>query len=78
MIESQVKSILAKQFGRSADSIANDADLLGLGADSLDVVEIVMELETHFKIMIEENEYAEGSTVNSIVKLVESKLAPKV
>jgi acyl carrier protein len=78
MIETQIKSILAKQFGVLPETILNDSNLIDLGADSLDIVEIVMELETHFKIIIEENEYAEGSTVNSIVHLVESKLTPKV
>lgn len=76
MIENKVKAILAAQFGRTVDSIGNDDNLLNLGADSLDVVEIVMELEDQFKVAIEENEYAEGSTVNSIVKLIESKLKP--
>ena len=78
MIENQVKDILADQFGIPAESIGIDDNLLDLGADSLDVIEIVMELEGHFRITIEEDEYAEGSTVASIVRLVESKLAPKV
>ena len=76
MINQRVKTILTNQFGKSVDAINDTDDLQSLGADSLDAIEIVMALEDEFKIVIEENEYQEGMTVNSIVKLVESKLNP--
>jgi acyl carrier protein len=76
MINQRVKTILTKQFGKPVDAINDTDDLQSLGADSLDAIEIVMALEEEFKVAIEENEYKEGMTVNSIIELVESKLRP--
>jgi acyl carrier protein len=78
MIEQKVKTIIANQFGKPIESINTTDNLDDLGADSLDIVEVVMELEDVFKISIEEEEYANRSTVASIVELIENKLAPKV
>ena len=69
-IKQEVKSILAKQFGKTVEEISDDLDLETLGADSLDTVEIVMELEHHFQIVIEEDEYEGKSSLTSIVDLV--------
>jgi acyl carrier protein len=73
MIENEVKTILSRQFGIAADKIVNTDDLSALGADSLDLVEIVMDLEEHFKIEIEEHEYLDAITVEKIVQLIELK-----
>lgn len=72
-IKQEVKQILAKQFGRTVDEIDDSLDLETLGADSLDTVEIVMELEHHFQIAIEEDEYEGKSSLTSIVDLVLKK-----
>jgi acyl carrier protein len=69
-IKQDVKVILAKQFGKTVEDISDDADLESFGADSLDTVEIVMELEHHFQILIEEDEYEGKSKLSSIVDLV--------
>lgn len=75
MIETKLKSLLAKQLGITSESIASDASLINdLNADSLDLVEIVMSIEKNFSIKLEDNEYAQASTVDKIVKLIESKL----
>jgi acyl carrier protein len=72
-IKQDVKTILARQFGKTVEDISGDADLESFGADSLDTVEIVMELEHHFQIVIEEDEYEGKSTLNNIVDLVLKK-----
>jgi acyl carrier protein len=72
-IKQDVKTILAKQFGKTVEDITDGSDLESFGADSLDTVEIVMELEHHFQIVIEEDEYEGKSTLNSIVDLVLKK-----
>lgn len=72
-IKQEVKSILAKQFGKTVEEISDDLDLETLGADSLDTVEIVMELEHHFQIVIEEEEYEGKSSLKNIVDLVLKK-----
>lgn len=76
MIETKLKSLLAKQLGVTIESIASDASLVNdLNADSLDLVEIVMSIEKEFSIKVEDHEYVEASTVNKIVDLIKSKLA---
>lgn len=72
-IKQEVKSILAKQFGKTVEEMSDDLDLETLGADSLDSVEIVMELEHHFQIVIEEDEYEGKSSLVNIVDLVLKK-----
>jgi acyl carrier protein len=74
MIEKTVIDILSKQFGKEVGNIklemiiAND-----LAADSLDLMEIVMELESKFKIIIEDDEYNNSFTVQQIVDLIKKK-----
>lgn len=78
MTQQQVVEILAKQFGVVPDTITANTDVnQDLGADSLDIVELVMTLERTFKIVIEEDEYIGRSSVQSIVDLVDSKTAQK-
>ena len=72
-IKHEVKTILAKQFGKTVGEISDDLDLESLGADSLDSVEIVMELEHHFQIVIEEDEYEGKTSLKNIVDLVLKK-----
>jgi acyl carrier protein len=73
--QQQVTDILARQFGVVPDTITATTDVnQDLGADSLDIVELVMSLERTFKIVIEEEEYIGRSSVQSIVDLVNSKL----
>ena len=56
-IEKQVTAIVAKQFGLAEENIKLDSRFTtDLGADSLDTVELVMNLEDHFKIEIPEKQ----------------------
>jgi acyl carrier protein len=78
MISTHVNNIIATQFGKSPDSIKASNHLVNdLGADSLDLVELVMKIEAQFKISIEESEYQNAYTVDLITQLVESKLLLK-
>jgi|CryBogDrversion2_2_1035213.scaffolds.fasta_scaffold78757_2 acyl carrier protein len=72
--EQRVKKVLADQFGVAADGIENTMCLKkDLGADSLDLIEIIMYLEDEFKIIIEDD--SEVSTnIQSIIDFVEHKL----
>lgn len=76
MIIDQVKKVLGLQLGIDPKNISDNSDIIDdLKADSLDAVEIVMELETKFKVAIEDNEYSSSRTPVSIAKLIDSKLA---
>lgn len=69
----KVKSVLAQQFELDPESITMDTNLIDdLGADSLDVVELIMSLEDEFGIAISDNDaalYTVGRIVDYLEKL---------
>ena len=68
----KVKSVLAQQFELDPESITMDPNLIDdLGADSLDVVELIMSLEDEFGIAISDNDAAQLYTVGRIVDYLE-------
>lgn len=72
MIFDQVKEVLAKQFELESDSISLETSLVDdLGADSLDVVELIMSLEDMYGISIPDEEAVELNTVGRIVDYLE-------
>ena len=76
-METQIKEILAKQFGIDHGSIQNHQCIIAdLGADSIDLVEIIMSAEGKFKIQIETEEFS-SSTVQFLLDLVATKLAAR-
>ena len=76
-IESGVREIIAQVMRLKTDEVKND-DLMkdGIGCDSLDCVEIVIELEKEFDINIPDNEVdaAAGWTVSELCDYVEERL----
>jgi acyl carrier protein len=75
MTEQVLRTILAKQLGRTEDSIDLQARLVeDLGADSLDLLDIVMSIESSFNIAIEDHEYTSSNTVERVLALIESKI----
>jgi acyl carrier protein len=73
-INEDFKIMLSKQFGIETDKIHNETHLVDdLGADSLDLMEIVMLIESRFKVRIEESEYIDTLVVNKIIRLIEQK-----
>jgi len=72
----EVKDVVAEQLGVNLDEIKEDSKFAeDLGADSLDVVELVMALEEKFDIEIPD-ESAEGiATVSDAVKFIEEAKA---
>lgn len=73
-IEQRVKTIIANQFGVDANSVTAEQNLIDYNIDSLDIVEIVMSLETEFQIAIEDDEYRPADSVGKIIELVNSKV----
>ncbi len=72
MVFENLKKALAKQFEMDPESITMDTNLIDdIGADSLDVVELVMELEDTFGISISDEDAAELYTVRRIVEYLE-------
>ena len=72
MIFEKVQRALAEQFEVSPDTITLDTNLIDdLGADSLDVVELIMSIEDEFGVSISDEEAANLITVQKIVDFVE-------
>ena len=76
-IESGVREVIASVMGLKTDEVKND-DMMkeGIGCDSIDCVEIVIELEKEFGISIPDNEVdaAAGWTVSELCDYVEERL----
>lgn len=74
MILERVKDILTQQFEVEADTISEETNIVDdLGADSLDVVELIMSVEDEFGLAISDEEAVELTTVGKIVEYIESK-----
>ena len=73
-----VKDIIVKQLGVNADEVTEDASFVeDLGADSLDTVELVMELEKEFNMEISDEEASNLRTVGESIKYIEEKTQGK-
>ena len=72
MLFENVRNALAEQFEIDAETISLDTNLIDdLGADSLDVVELIMSLEDIFGITISDEDAAQLYTVGRIVEYLE-------
>ena len=68
----QVRNALAQQFEVDPESITPDTNLIDdLGADSLDVVELIMSLEDLYGISITDEDAAQLYTVRRIVEYLD-------
>ena len=76
-VEEKVKSIIVDKLKVEADEVTPDKEIVrDLGADSLDQVELVMELEEQFGVdEIPEEEAAQLKTVGDVVRYVTEKTA---
>lgn len=75
MVLEKVKSILSEQFDVEEDSITADSDIANdLGADSLDVVDLLMSIEDEFEIEIPDDEVENIKTVGQLVNYIESSI----
>ena len=68
----KIQSYLAAQLDISADDITRDTTFESLGIDSLDTVEMVMDLESELGVDLEMEEKL--NTVGELVDFVESRL----
>ncbi len=75
MVLEKIKVILAEQFDVEEDSLKNDTDLQDdLGADSLDVVDLLMSIEDEFEIEIPDEEIENIRTVGDLVNYIEANI----
>ncbi len=75
-IRTKVIDIIADRLSRDKATITDGSDLVAdLGADSLDVAEVTMDLEDAFGVKIEEEKAQSLKTIGDIVKAIEEKVA---
>ena len=75
MIFEKVAKLLAEQFGLEVEEITEDMGMDDLGADSVDLVELSMNLEEEFDIEeMSEEDIASSHTVGDLVGYLRSKL----
>ena len=70
----KIKELIAKQLNKPVAEITEEKEVVkDLGADSLDVVEMLMNLEEEFDISVPESEAVKIKTVGDIIKLINKK-----
>jgi acyl carrier protein len=70
-IEAKVKSIIADQLGVGEDEIKPDSSFIeDLGADSLDIVELVMAMEEEFEVEIPDEDAENIKTVGDAINYI--------
>lgn len=75
MVLEKVKAILSEQFDVEEDSITPETTITeDLGADSLDVVDLLMSIEDEFEIEIPDEEIENIKTVGEIVSHIKSRV----
>lgn len=75
-VEERVVNIVAEQLGVDKDKIKLDSNFVNdLGADSLDTVELVMELEEEFDINIPDDAAEKIQTVGEAIRHIDNSSA---
>lgn len=73
MVLDKVAAVIAEQLGISKDTIKMESNILeDLGADSLDIIEMLMTLEEEYGITIPDDKINQVKTVGEICTLIES------
>ena len=75
MVFDKIRAILAEQFGEDETGITLDTNLADdLGADSLDMTDLVMAIEDEFEIEVPEEAAANIKTVADVVSFIEDNI----
>jgi acyl carrier protein len=70
-VEAKVKSIISEQLGVKEEEIKTNSSFIeDLGADSLDIVELVMQMEEEFEVEIPDEEAENIKTVQDAVNYI--------
>ena len=70
----KVANLIAEQLNKPVEEITADKDVVkDLGADSLDIVEMIMTLEEQFGVSVPEEEAVGIKTVGDIVAIIDKK-----
>lgn len=70
MVFEKVRALLAEQLGFDEESISLNTSFEELGADSLDLIELMMSLEEEFSISADEEDLTTIKTVGDVTRLI--------
>ena len=73
-VEGKVKNIIVEQLGVDSEKVKAEASFIDdLGADSLDIVELVMAMEEEFDLEIPDEDAEKLRTVGDVSKYLQAK-----
>src|SRR4030095_4765846 len=73
-LEDRIAEIIVEQLGVSREEISPDASFIeDLGADSLDIVELVMAMEEEVGVEVPDEDAEKLQTVGDVIKYIEEK-----
>ncbi len=73
-LEAKVIEIIMEQLGVTREECVPEASFIDdLGADSLDIVELIMEMEENFSIQIADDELDKIRTIQDIIDFLKTK-----
>ena len=76
--EEKIKSIIAEQLGVKPEEVTPQASFIDdLGADSLDIVELIRALEEEFSVEIPDEDAEKMTTVGDAIRNIEEKTVNK-
>jgi acyl carrier protein len=74
-VEDKVREIIIEQLGVSAEEVVPEASFIDdLGADSLDIVELVMAIEEEFALEIPDDDAERIQTIQDAITYVEERV----
>lgn len=74
MVFEKIRDLIVEQLNVDEDSITMDTAFSDLGADSLDVVELIMAIEEEFDLQIADEDVEGITTVGDVVEYVKDRI----
>ena len=74
MVFEKVKAIWVEQFGDTAADLTEETNIHDdLGADSMDVVDLIMSIEDEFHMEVQDEDIEKIATVGDLVTFIEER-----
>ena len=78
MVFERLQEIISEQLGIEKSEISLNSNIIDdIGADSLDMVEMLMNVEKEWDIVIDDSEISDIETMQDVVDFVEAKIKQK-
>jgi len=70
LVFEKIREIIADKLGVSEDEVTMDTTFEDLGADSLDIVELIMAIEEEYDITVADDEAEKAKSVGDVVNYI--------